>query len=73
MFLLWVIVFAPGERHASAFVSESKMLRIPFAHLITIGGFEEDTADSKDAPTLLNVDRRLRLFRLLSLHFLAPF
>ena len=54
VFLLRVIVFAPGKHHALAFVSESKMLRIPFAHLITISGFEEDTADSKDAPALLH-------------------
>src|SRR5260221_12575009 len=47
------------------------MLRIPFAHLITISGFEEDTADSKDAPALLHFDRRLRLFRLRRLHFLS--
>src|SRR6266851_4682967 len=49
------------------------MLRIPFAHLITISGFEEDTADSKDAPALLHFDRRLRLFRLRRLHFLSSF
>ena len=36
-------------------VSQSKMLRIPFARLITIRGFKEDTANSKDAPTLLGV------------------
>jgi hypothetical protein len=30
------------------------MLRIPFAHLISIRGFEEDTADSEDAPALLH-------------------
>src|SRR5207249_11981941 len=48
-------------------------LRIPFAHLITIGGFEEDTADSEDAPPLLHLDRRLRLFRLRRLHFLSSF
>ncbi len=47
------------------------MLRIPFAHLITIGGFEEDTADSKDAPALLHFDGRLRLFRLRRFHFLS--
>jgi hypothetical protein len=49
------------------------MLRIPFAHLITISGFEEDTADSKDAPALLHFDRRFRLFRLRRLHFLSSF
>src|ERR1700730_697917 len=73
VFLLRVVVFAPRKHHASAFVSESKMLRIPFAHLITISGFEEDTADSKDAPALLHFDRRLRLFRLRRLHFLSSF
>src|SRR5581483_10825237 len=51
--------------------SESKVLRIPFAHLITISGFEEDTANSQDAPALLHFDRRLRLFRLRRLHFLS--
>ena len=56
-----------------AFVSESKMLRIPFTHLITISGFEEDTADSKDASALLQFDRRLRLFRLRRLHFLSSY
>src|SRR3984957_9448262 len=71
VFLLRVIVFAPWKHRALAFVSESKMLRIPFAHLITIGGFEEDTADSKDAPALLRFDRRLRLFRLRRFHFLS--
>src|SRR5215471_20302046 len=71
MFLLWVVVFAPRKHHAIAFVSESKMLRIPFAHLITISGFEEDTADSKDSPALLRFDRRLRLFRLWRLQFLS--
>ena len=73
MFLLRVAVFAPRKHRAFAFVSESKMLRIPFAHLITIGGFEEDTADAKDAPALLHFDGRLRLFRLLRLHFLSSF
>ena len=73
VFLLRVVVFAPRKHHAFAFVSESKMLRIPFAHLITISGFEEDTADSKDAPALLHFDRRLRLFRLRRLHFLSSF
>src|SRR5207302_191364 len=63
--------FAPRKHRALAFVSDSKMLRIPFAHLITISGFEEYTADSKDAPTLLHFDRRLRLFRLRRLHFLS--
>jgi hypothetical protein len=52
-------MFAPRKLDALAFVSESKMLRVPFAHLIAIGGFEEDTADSKDAPALLHFDRRL--------------
>jgi hypothetical protein len=69
---LRVIVFAPRKHRALALVSESKMLRIPFAHLITISGFEEDTADSKDAPALLHFDRRLRLFRLRRFHFLSP-
>jgi len=64
VFLLRVVVLAPRKHHALAFVGESKMLRIPFAHLITIRGFEEDTADSKDAPALLHCDKRLRLFRL---------
>ena len=73
VFLLRVVVFAPRKHRALAFVSESKMLRIPFAHLITISGFEEDTADSKDAPALLHFDRRLRLFRLRRLHFLSSF
>src|SRR5207245_4649562 len=59
VFLFRVVVFAPRKHHALAFVSESKMLRIPFAHLITISGFEEDTADSKNAPALLHFDRRL--------------
>jgi hypothetical protein len=40
-------------------VSESQMLRIPFAHLIAIRGFKEDTADSYDPPALLSFDRRL--------------
>src|SRR5258708_11225569 len=71
VFLLRVVVFAPRKHRALPFVSESKMLRIPFAHLITISGFEEDTADSKDAPALLHFDRRLRLFRLRRLHFLS--
>src|SRR5437763_661407 len=73
MFLLLVVVFAPWKHRALAFVSESKMLRIPFAHLITISGFEEDAADSKDAPALRHFDRRLRLFRLRRLHFLSSF
>src|ERR1700693_2184337 len=73
VFLLRVVVFAPRKHHALALVSESKMLRIPFAHLITISGFEEDTADSKDAPALLHFDGRLRLFRLRRLHFLSSF
>src|SRR5262249_33124125 len=73
VFLLRVVVFAPRKHHAFAFVSESKMLRIPFAHLITISGFEEDTADSKDAPALFHFDRRLRRFRLRRLHFLFSF
>jgi hypothetical protein len=47
------------------------MLRIPFARLITIRGFEEDAADSKDAPALLRFDGRLRLFRLRRFHFLS--
>src|SRR5512132_883229 len=51
--LLRVVVFAPRRHRAFAFVSQSRMLRIPFAHLITIRGFEEDTADSKDAPAML--------------------
>src|SRR6185436_19578704 len=59
VFLLRLVVFAPRKHHAFAFVSESKMLRIPFAHLITIGGFEEDTADSEDAAALLHCDRGL--------------
>ncbi len=59
VFLLRVVVFAPRKHHASAFVGESKMLRIPFAHLIAISGFEEDAADSKDAPALLRFDGRL--------------
>jgi len=49
------------------------MLRIPFAHLITISGFEEDPADSKDTPARLNFDGRFRLFRLRRLHLLSPF
>src|SRR5438045_9488282 len=49
------------------------MLRIPFAHLITISGFEEDTADSKDAPALLHFHGRLRLFRLRRWHFLSSY
>jgi hypothetical protein len=61
VFLLWFVVFAPLKDRALAFVSESKMLRIPFAHLITTSGFEEDTADSKDALALLHFYRRLRL------------
>src|ERR1019366_2973681 len=73
VFLLRVVVFAPWKHHALAFVSESKMLRIPFAHLITISGFEEDTANSKDAPALLHLDRRLRLFRLRRFHFLSSY
>src|SRR5258708_34137878 len=73
VFLLRVVGFAPGKHRALAFVSESKMLRIPFAHLIAISGFEEDTADSKDAPALLYFDRRFRLFRLRRLHFLSRF
>src|ERR1039458_2549168 len=73
VFLLRVVVFAPRKHHAMAFVSESKMLRIPFAHLITISGFEEDTADSKDAPALLHFDGRLRLFRLRRFHFLSSY
>src|SRR5258708_39324130 len=73
VFLLRIVVFAPRKHHALAFVSESKMLRIPFAHLITISRFEEDTTDSKDAPALLRFDRRLRLFRLRRLHFLSSF
>jgi len=64
VFLLRVIVFAPPKHRALAFVSESKMCRIPCAHLIAIRGFEEDTADSKDAPALLHFDRRVRLLRL---------
>ena len=58
-------------RRAASFVREAKMLRIPFAHLITISGFEEDAADSNDAPALLHFDRRLRLFRLRRLHVLS--
>jgi hypothetical protein len=49
------------------------MGRIPFAHLITISGFEEDTADTKDAAALLHFDRRLRLLRLRRLDFLSSF
>src|SRR5258708_39070208 len=71
VFLLRVVVFAPRKHHALAFVSESKVLRIPFAHLITISGFEEDTANSKDAPALLHFDRGLRFFRFRRLHFLS--
>src|SRR5216110_3646901 len=63
VFFLRVVVFAPRKHRALAFVSESKMLRIPFAHLITISGLEEDTADSEDAPALLRFDRGLRVFR----------
>jgi len=37
------------KHHALAFVGESKMLGIPIAHLITVGGLEEDAAYSKDA------------------------
>src|SRR3984957_4210879 len=73
VFLLRVVVFAPRKHRALAFVSESKMLRIPFARLITISGFEEDTADSKDAPALLHFDWRLRLFRLRRLHVLSSY
>src|SRR5436853_7882434 len=47
VFPLRVVVFAPRKHRAFAFVSESKMLRIPFAHLITIRGFEDDPADSR--------------------------
>src|ERR1700719_3179554 len=36
VFLLRVIAFAPRKGCASAFVGETEMLRIPFAHLITI-------------------------------------
>jgi hypothetical protein len=49
------------------------MLRIPFAHLITISGFEEDTADSKDTPALLHFDGRLRRLKLGRLRFLSAF
>jgi hypothetical protein len=35
------------------------MLRIPFAHLIPISGFEEDTSYSNDAPSLFRFDGRL--------------
>ena len=73
VFLLRVVVFAPRKHRASAFVSQSKMLRIPFAHRIPIGGFEEGTADSKDAPALLHFDRRLRLLRLRRFHSLSSF
>src|SRR6202022_5133097 len=73
VFLLRVVVLAPRKHHAMAFVSESKMLRIPFPHLIAMSGLEEDTADSKNAPALLHFDWRLRLFRLLRLHLLASF
>src|ERR1043166_8539227 len=66
-------MFAPRKHRTSTFVSEANMLRIPFAHLITISGFEEDTADSKDAPALLHFDRRLRLFRLRRFHFLSSY
>ena len=71
VFLLRVVVFPPRKHRAIAFVGESKMLRIPFAHLITMSGFEEDTADSKDTTALLHFDRRLRLFRLRRFHFLS--
>ena len=47
--------------------------RLRAMELITISGFEEDTADSKDAPALLHFDRRLRLFRLRRLHFLSSY
>ena len=53
-------MLAPRKHYALAFVSESEMLRIPFAHLITIRGFEEDTADSKDAAALLRLGGRFR-------------
>src|SRR5581483_7354160 len=71
VFLLGILLFAPRKHCASAFVSKSKMLRIPFAHLIAIRGFEEDTADSQDAPALLHVGRRRRLFSFRRLHFLS--
>jgi uncharacterized protein (TIGR03435 family) len=48
--------------HASAFVSEPKMFRIPFAHLIAMSGFEEDTADSEDAPAPTTEDAGPSLF-----------
>src|SRR5208283_6024507 len=73
VFLLRVVVFAPRKHRALAFVSESKMRCIPFAHLIAIRGFEEDTADSKDAPALLHFDGRLRLFRLRRFHVLSSY
>ncbi|MFZ0760232.1 MAG: hypothetical protein WAM69_09800, partial [Candidatus Sulfotelmatobacter sp.] len=49
------------------------MLRVPFAHLITISGFKEDTPDSNDPPTLLRFDGRLRLFGLRRFHVLSSF
>src|ERR1700693_655564 len=63
LFLLRVVVFAPRKHRAMSCVGESKMFRIPFARLITISGFEKDTADSNDPPALLHFDRRLRRFR----------
>jgi hypothetical protein len=64
VFLLRVVVFAPREHRAVAFVSDSKMLRVPLARLIAISGFEEDTADSKDTAALLCANGGLRFFSL---------
>jgi hypothetical protein len=44
VFLLRVVVFAPRKHRAWAFVSEPKMLRIPFAHLITDAMYEDVSA-----------------------------
>ena len=49
------------------------MLGVPFARLITIGGFEEDAADANDTPPLLRFDGRLRVFRLGRFHFLSSY
>src|SRR5258706_189312 len=59
--LISVQVIDPGKTTVGlihSFGIESKMLRIPFAHLITISRFEEDTSDSKDAPALFRFDKR---------------
>src|SRR5438046_1469857 len=65
-------MLAPRKHRAFAFVRKSKMLRIPFAHLVAIRGFEEHTADSKNAPALLLFDRRLRVFSFRRFHYCPP-